>query len=154
MSRYQPSTVLLVIVDVCTYAAPPLEPDPDTFIYMNFMKSHTCYDAIPTSSKLVIFDTTLQVGKSPVCPRTDPDLTQFWFHSLCVLVRLKKLSSLWWLMAWGQHRCGTTSWSVSWVSWWIFGLQMGLSRSHVSAVSFRHVSTLLCSQIYLQQSAF
>ncbi|CAG08201.1 unnamed protein product, partial [Tetraodon nigroviridis] len=37
---------------------------PDTFIYMNFMKSHTCYDAIPTSSKLVIFDTTLQVKKA------------------------------------------------------------------------------------------
>ncbi|KAF3843461.1 hypothetical protein F7725_002310, partial [Dissostichus mawsoni] len=38
--------------------------DPDTFIYMNFMKSHCCYDAIPTSSKLVIFDTTLQVKKA------------------------------------------------------------------------------------------
>ncbi|KAJ0006028.1 hypothetical protein NQD34_015922 [Periophthalmus magnuspinnatus] len=37
---------------------------PDTFIYMNFMKSHCCYDAIPTSSKLVIFDTTLQVKKA------------------------------------------------------------------------------------------
>uniref|UniRef100_A0A3B4YPX8 Protein kinase, AMP-activated, gamma 3b non-catalytic subunit n=1 Tax=Seriola lalandi dorsalis TaxID=1841481 RepID=A0A3B4YPX8_SERLL len=38
--------------------------DPDTFIYMNFMKTHCCYDAIPTSSKLVIFDTTLQVKKA------------------------------------------------------------------------------------------
>ncbi|XP_019961035.2 5'-AMP-activated protein kinase subunit gamma-3b [Paralichthys olivaceus] len=38
--------------------------DPDTFIYMNFMKSHCCYDAIPTSSKLVIFDTKLQVKKA------------------------------------------------------------------------------------------
>ncbi|XP_067370992.1 5'-AMP-activated protein kinase subunit gamma-3b isoform X5 [Channa argus] len=38
--------------------------DPDTFIYMNFMKTHRCYDAIPTSSKLVIFDTTLQVKKA------------------------------------------------------------------------------------------
>ncbi|XP_037644954.1 5'-AMP-activated protein kinase subunit gamma-3b isoform X1 [Sebastes umbrosus] len=38
--------------------------DPDTFIYMNFMKNHCCYDAIPTSSKLVIFDTTLQVKKA------------------------------------------------------------------------------------------
>uniref|UniRef100_A0A8P4KEU9 CBS domain-containing protein n=1 Tax=Dicentrarchus labrax TaxID=13489 RepID=A0A8P4KEU9_DICLA len=28
------------------------------------MKSHCCYDAIPTSSKLVIFDTTLQVKKA------------------------------------------------------------------------------------------
>ncbi|XP_044200174.1 5'-AMP-activated protein kinase subunit gamma-1 isoform X3 [Thunnus albacares] len=33
----------------------------DAAIYMNFMKSHRCYDAIPTSCKLVIFDTTLQV---------------------------------------------------------------------------------------------
>ncbi|KAM7406949.1 hypothetical protein PAMA_002924 [Pampus argenteus] len=38
--------------------------DPDSFTYMNFMKSHCCYDAIPTSSKLVIFDTTLQVKKA------------------------------------------------------------------------------------------
>lgn len=30
-------------------------------VYMNFMKSHCCYDAIPTSCKLVIFDTKLQV---------------------------------------------------------------------------------------------
>lgn len=48
------------------FAARPLVPpagtDPDTFIYTNFMKSHNCYDAIPTSSKLVIFDTTLQVS--------------------------------------------------------------------------------------------
>lgn len=70
---------LWLFVGVCTYTPPPLgpfaEPDPDTFIYMNFMKSHTCYDAIPTSSKLVIFDTTLQVGKSRVCPPTDLDFT-------------------------------------------------------------------------------
>lgn len=83
MSHYQSSAVVFVVVGVSTYAPPPLEPDPDTFIYMNFMKSHTCYDAIPTSSKLVIFDTTLQVGKSPVSPRTDPDLTHVWLHSLC-----------------------------------------------------------------------
>ncbi|XP_047457659.1 5'-AMP-activated protein kinase subunit gamma-3b isoform X2 [Mugil cephalus] len=44
--------------------APPPGSDPDTFIYMNFMKRHCCYDAIPTSSKLVIFDTTLQVKKA------------------------------------------------------------------------------------------
>ncbi|XP_061571420.1 5'-AMP-activated protein kinase subunit gamma-1 isoform X2 [Cololabis saira] len=35
--------------------------DADATIYMNFMKSHCCYDAIPVSCKLVIFDTTLQV---------------------------------------------------------------------------------------------
>ncbi|KAG7467361.1 hypothetical protein MATL_G00152570 [Megalops atlanticus] len=39
-------------------------PDPDHNVYMKFMMSHCCYDAIPTSSKLVIFDTTLQVKKA------------------------------------------------------------------------------------------
>lgn len=34
---------------------------PDAEIYMQFMRSHRCYDAIPTSSKLVVFETTLQV---------------------------------------------------------------------------------------------
>ncbi|KAG7455205.1 hypothetical protein MATL_G00254130 [Megalops atlanticus] len=29
-------------------------------IYMRFMKSHKCYDIVPTSSKLVVFDTALQ----------------------------------------------------------------------------------------------
>ncbi|XP_072902283.1 5'-AMP-activated protein kinase subunit gamma-1-like isoform X2 [Hemitrygon akajei] len=38
--------------------------EPDANIYMNFMKAHQCYDAIPTSSKLVVFDTTLQVKKA------------------------------------------------------------------------------------------
>ncbi|XP_035854133.1 5'-AMP-activated protein kinase subunit gamma-2 [Sander lucioperca] len=33
-------------------------------IYMRFMKCHKCYDIIPTSSKLVVFDTTLQVKKA------------------------------------------------------------------------------------------
>ncbi|XP_055564885.1 5'-AMP-activated protein kinase subunit gamma-2 isoform X1 [Falco biarmicus] len=30
-------------------------------IYVRFMRSHKCYDIVPTSSKLVVFDTTLQV---------------------------------------------------------------------------------------------
>uniref|UniRef100_A0A673BH83 CBS domain-containing protein n=1 Tax=Sphaeramia orbicularis TaxID=375764 RepID=A0A673BH83_9TELE len=34
------------------------------YIYMRFMKCHKCYDIIPTSSKLVVFDTTLQVKKA------------------------------------------------------------------------------------------
>ncbi|XP_030006131.1 5'-AMP-activated protein kinase subunit gamma-1 isoform X1 [Sphaeramia orbicularis] len=38
--------------------------DADATVYMNFMKNHRCYDAIPTSCKLVIFDTTLQVKKA------------------------------------------------------------------------------------------
>uniref|UniRef100_A0A8D3AB71 CBS domain-containing protein n=1 Tax=Scophthalmus maximus TaxID=52904 RepID=A0A8D3AB71_SCOMX len=56
------------LVGGCTHAThavvPPAGADPDAFIYTNFMKSHCCYDAIPTSSKLVIFDTTLQVKKA------------------------------------------------------------------------------------------
>ncbi|MED6283261.1 5'-AMP-activated protein kinase subunit gamma-2 [Characodon lateralis] len=36
----------------------------DATVYLNFMKSHSCYDAIPISCKLVIFDTTLQVKKA------------------------------------------------------------------------------------------
>lgn len=38
--------------------------EPDSDIYMHFMMSHKCYDLIPTSSKLVVFDTTLQVKKA------------------------------------------------------------------------------------------
>lgn len=34
---------------------------PEAETYMHFMRNHCCYDAIPTSSKLVVFDTTLQV---------------------------------------------------------------------------------------------
>ncbi|XP_026128011.1 5'-AMP-activated protein kinase subunit gamma-3b isoform X1 [Carassius auratus] len=37
---------------------------PDSDVYAKFFMSHCCYDAIPTSSKLVIFDTTLQVKKA------------------------------------------------------------------------------------------
>ncbi|XP_029695524.1 5'-AMP-activated protein kinase subunit gamma-1 isoform X6 [Takifugu rubripes] len=36
----------------------------DATVYMNFMKSHCCYDAIPGSCKLIIFDTQLQVKKA------------------------------------------------------------------------------------------
>lgn len=35
--------------------------EPDSLTYLSFMKSHRCYDAVPTSSKLLVFDTTLQV---------------------------------------------------------------------------------------------
>lgn len=38
-----------------------LPSEADATVYMNFMKSHCCYDAIPVSCKLVIFDTQLQV---------------------------------------------------------------------------------------------
>ncbi|XP_053484511.1 5'-AMP-activated protein kinase subunit gamma-1 isoform X1 [Ictalurus furcatus] len=38
--------------------------EPGCDIYTRFMKCHKCYDLIPTSSKLVVFDTTLQVKKA------------------------------------------------------------------------------------------
>ncbi|XP_051749992.1 5'-AMP-activated protein kinase subunit gamma-1 isoform X3 [Ctenopharyngodon idella] len=52
--------------DVCheDYIMNSTDPDPNAEAYMNFMKKHCCYDAIPTSCKLVIFDTTLQVKKA------------------------------------------------------------------------------------------
>uniref|UniRef100_A0A8C4UJ36 Protein kinase AMP-activated non-catalytic subunit gamma 3 n=1 Tax=Falco tinnunculus TaxID=100819 RepID=A0A8C4UJ36_FALTI len=33
---------------------------PDAEVYMHFMRSHCCYDAIPTSCKLVVFDVSLE----------------------------------------------------------------------------------------------
>ncbi|XP_009707385.1 PREDICTED: 5'-AMP-activated protein kinase subunit gamma-3-like, partial [Cariama cristata] len=33
---------------------------PDAEVYMHFMRSHCCYDAIPTSCKLVVFDISLE----------------------------------------------------------------------------------------------
>uniref|UniRef100_A0A8C8I131 5'-AMP-activated protein kinase subunit gamma-1 n=1 Tax=Oncorhynchus tshawytscha TaxID=74940 RepID=A0A8C8I131_ONCTS len=36
----------------------------DYNVYTRFMKSHRCYDLVPTSSKLVVFDTSLQVKKA------------------------------------------------------------------------------------------
>uniref|UniRef100_A0AAY4B0W8 CBS domain-containing protein n=1 Tax=Denticeps clupeoides TaxID=299321 RepID=A0AAY4B0W8_9TELE len=38
--------------------------EPGRNVYTRFMKSHLCYDIVPTSSKLVVFDTTLQVKKA------------------------------------------------------------------------------------------
>ncbi|XP_008582708.1 PREDICTED: 5'-AMP-activated protein kinase subunit gamma-3 [Galeopterus variegatus] len=37
---------------------------PGAQVYMHFMQEHTCYDAMATSSKLVVFDTTLQIKKA------------------------------------------------------------------------------------------
>lgn len=50
------SDVLFVYVCLVTAA------EPESDIYMRFMKSHKCYDIVPTSSKLVVFDTALQVS--------------------------------------------------------------------------------------------
>lgn len=45
-------------------SAPGAEGEPLRGAYTAFMKSHRCYDLIPTSSKLVVFDTSLQVKKA------------------------------------------------------------------------------------------
>ncbi|XP_056114661.1 5'-AMP-activated protein kinase subunit gamma-1 isoform X1 [Rhinichthys klamathensis goyatoka] len=52
--------------DVCheDYIMNSTDPDPNAEAYMTFMKKHCCYDAIPTSCKLVVFDTTLPVKKA------------------------------------------------------------------------------------------
>ncbi|KAM3877846.1 LOW QUALITY PROTEIN: 5'-AMP-activated protein kinase subunit gamma-1-like [Diretmus argenteus] len=42
----------------------PLIEDAEHNVYTRFMKSHRCYDLVPTSSKLVVFDTSLQVKKA------------------------------------------------------------------------------------------
>ncbi|NXO85419.1 AAKG2 kinase, partial [Sitta europaea] len=47
----------------CVTAAVSLE-ESESDIYVRFMRSHKCYDIVPTSSKLVVFDTTLQVKKA------------------------------------------------------------------------------------------
>lgn len=56
-------------------------------IYMRFMKCHKCYDIIPTSSKLVVFDTTLQVRR-----RLTWSVNHTHIRSLdaCVVVQVKK----------------------------------------------------------------
>ncbi|XP_021558590.1 5'-AMP-activated protein kinase subunit gamma-3 [Neomonachus schauinslandi] len=37
---------------------------PGAQVYMRFMQEHTCYDAMATSSKMVIFDTKLEIKKA------------------------------------------------------------------------------------------
>ena len=34
----------------------------EDLVFSKFMKAHKCYDLIPTSSKLVVFDTQLNVS--------------------------------------------------------------------------------------------
>jgi len=35
--------------------------DKNTHSYANFLKNHSCYDIIPNSTKIVVFDTSLKV---------------------------------------------------------------------------------------------
>ncbi|CAM5124126.1 unnamed protein product [Natator depressus] len=50
------------IAEKCPVA--PEDTEPGSGVYSCFMRSHRCYDLIPTSSKLVVFDTSLQVKKA------------------------------------------------------------------------------------------
>ncbi|XP_030410671.1 5'-AMP-activated protein kinase subunit gamma-1 isoform X2 [Gopherus evgoodei] len=50
------------VAEKCPLA--PEDVEPGSGVYSCFMKSHRCYDLIPTSSKLVVFDTSLQVKKA------------------------------------------------------------------------------------------
>ncbi|NWH80086.1 AAKG2 kinase, partial [Piaya cayana] len=48
----------------CTAPCRTALEESESDIYVRFMRSHKCYDIVPTSSKLVVFDTTLQVKKA------------------------------------------------------------------------------------------
>ncbi|XP_069318082.1 5'-AMP-activated protein kinase subunit gamma-2 isoform X7 [Eulemur rufifrons] len=78
-SRSRKSKTLMLLFQAALAAAPgPAEAgmleklefeeeaaeDSESGVYMRFMRSHKCYDIVPTSSKLVVFDTTLQVKKA------------------------------------------------------------------------------------------
>uniref|UniRef100_A0A5F4WCV9 Protein kinase AMP-activated non-catalytic subunit gamma 2 n=1 Tax=Callithrix jacchus TaxID=9483 RepID=A0A5F4WCV9_CALJA len=52
-----------LMTDVLAFFLSAVE-DSESGVYMRFMRSHKCYDIVPTSSKLVVFDTTLQVKKA------------------------------------------------------------------------------------------
>uniref|UniRef100_A0A8C6TGK5 CBS domain-containing protein n=1 Tax=Neogobius melanostomus TaxID=47308 RepID=A0A8C6TGK5_9GOBI len=56
--------VLYQVKCSCFQSCLGMWPDSERDIYMRFMKCHKCYDIVPTSSKLVVFDTTLQVKKA------------------------------------------------------------------------------------------
>uniref|UniRef100_A0A667Z0P3 Protein kinase AMP-activated non-catalytic subunit gamma 2 n=1 Tax=Myripristis murdjan TaxID=586833 RepID=A0A667Z0P3_9TELE len=69
--------------------------EPESDIYMRFMKSHKCYDIVPTSSKLVVFDTALQVKKAffalvangvRAAPLWDTEKQSFDFYGLFKLM--------------------------------------------------------------------
>uniref|UniRef100_A0A8C1NEM6 5'-AMP-activated protein kinase subunit gamma-1 n=1 Tax=Cyprinus carpio TaxID=7962 RepID=A0A8C1NEM6_CYPCA len=58
------STTCLLLYFLMFVFSLSFKPDPEYNVYTRFMKSHRCYDLVPTSSKLVVFDTSLQVKKA------------------------------------------------------------------------------------------
>lgn len=63
--------------------------EPESDIYMRFMKSHKCYDIVPTSSKLVVFDTALQVSTIICSVLLTADKAVMTFLLLLLLFGLK-----------------------------------------------------------------
>ena len=57
------SVGMIIVLPIRLCSALPLLVSDDE-IYTHFMKNHTCYDIMPKSSKLVVFDTQLAVKKA------------------------------------------------------------------------------------------
>ncbi|NXK29017.1 AAKG2 kinase, partial [Arenaria interpres] len=57
-------TISCITTDGLERVCPNSLEESESDIYVRFMRSHKCYDIVPTSSKLVVFDTTLQVKKA------------------------------------------------------------------------------------------
>ncbi|NXJ65873.1 AAKG2 kinase, partial [Rostratula benghalensis] len=57
-------TISCITTDGLERVCPDSLEESESDIYVRFMRSHKCYDIVPTSSKLVVFDTTLQVKKA------------------------------------------------------------------------------------------
>ena len=69
----------------------PLSEAEDRLVYMNFMKSHCCYDAIPTSSKLVVFDTTLEVH-CVIIPTSSKMVMFDTTLKVCFVIRISRIT--------------------------------------------------------------
>lgn len=54
-ASYKSSLLLLLLLSVCA-------DNSEDLIYLRFLKIHSCYDVIPTSTKLVVLDTQLNVS--------------------------------------------------------------------------------------------
>lgn len=70
--------------------------DPEHNVYTRFMKSHRCYDLVPTSSKLVVFDTSLQVkcfdakGKFSPSKHNREQSSKYILKLLMIILQVKK----------------------------------------------------------------
>lgn len=112
--------MILVISSLCSVAE-----EPDSDIYMRFMKSHKCYDLIPTSSKLVVFDTSLQVHlKCFLCSSTRTESEKVW---VCVVLSCYIL-----------HAKKKSIWNFGMISWYTFQLLLYCCLHIILYMSFSH----------------